>query len=334
MMTSVWIGIIIGCCIGIMKACNYFEPAADYLGRNMSAGARGSIINALGSSMPELLVTLAFVLTGKPELILAGIAVTAGSAIFNAVLIPAVAILFAGDGEGNKVDRFALDRKVLMRDGCYLLLIEGLLIWMLGLPAFTPWMVVLLLVSYGIYAFHVMSDSRKAGEKSEEYDGEIKTSGKAWMYLVGSMGALGVFCHFLAVSIEKIAHINHWPVFIVAVVLGAAATSLPDTILSVKSAKDGEFEDAVGNAIGSNIFDVTGALAIPMAVAMLFMFLKGDGMSLPIEQSDALLGLRIFVWATSAVVVGALLACAQNINKYMSWFLFSVYAVWVGYLIF
>lgn len=77
-MDYLWFGVIFGCCIGIMKACDFFEVAADYLGRNMSAGARGALVNALGSSMPELLVTLAFVLTGKPELILAGISVTAG----------------------------------------------------------------------------------------------------------------------------------------------------------------------------------------------------------------------------------------------------------------
>lgn len=77
-MDYLWFGVVIGCCLGIMKTCDCFEMAADYLGRNMSAGARGAIINALGSSMPELLVTLAFVLTGKPELILCGISVTAG----------------------------------------------------------------------------------------------------------------------------------------------------------------------------------------------------------------------------------------------------------------
>jgi cation:H+ antiporter len=330
----IWFAVIIGCCLGIMKSCDFFELGAEYVGRNMSAGAKGALINALGSSMPELLVTLAFVLTGKPELILAGIAVTAGSAIFNAVLIPAFAILYAGDGKGNKVESFELSRKVLMRDGAYLLLIEGLLIWMLGLPAFTPWMVALLLASYTVYACHVMRDSRKAGEKTEEYEGEIQTGGKAWLYLGGAMAALGVLCHFLALGIENVAHAFNWPVYIVAVVLGAAATSLPDTILSVKSAKEGEFEDAVGNAIGSNIFDVTGALAIPMLVAMVILFFQGETMSLPIQQSAGLMGLRVFVWGTSALVVGALLACANNINKKMSWFLFAVYCVWVGYLIF
>lgn len=323
----IWIGVVIGTCLGIMKSCDFFEMGADYIGRNMSAGAKGALVNALGSSMPELLVTLAFVLSGKPELILAGIAVTAGSAIFNAVLIPAISILFTN---GN----MELNRKVLMRDGCYLLLIEGLLIWMLGQAAFTLPMVLALLASYAAYATHVMYDSKKSGAPKEVYDGEIKTAWKAWLYLGGSMAALGFLCHWLAESIDHIATLSHWPVYLVAVTLGAAATSLPDTILSVKSAKDGEGDDAVGNAIGSNIFDVTGALGIPMLVAMIIIWYNGGDMSLPIEQSAGLTGLRYFVWATSAIVVAALTLCHKKINNWMAGFLFSVYAVWVAYLMF
>ena len=37
----------------IMKACDVFELATDYLGRNMSEGVKGATLNAVGSSMPE-----------------------------------------------------------------------------------------------------------------------------------------------------------------------------------------------------------------------------------------------------------------------------------------
>jgi len=323
----IWGSILIGCCIGIMKSCDFFEPGADYIGRNMSAGARGALINALGSSMPELLVTLSFVLTGNPNLILAGIAVTAGSAIFNAVLIPAISILFT---EG----KMELDRKVLMRDGVYLLIIEGILIWMLGQAAFTLPMVISLILSYSIYAYNVIIDSNKNTKEIKEYTGEIKSGKIAWSYLIGSMTFLSFFCHYLAKSIDHIAHIANWPVYIVAVTLGAAATSLPDTILSVKSAKDGEGDDAVGNAIGSNIFDVTGALAIPMLLVMIIMHFNGENMSLPIEQSSGLTGLRYFVWGTSAAVIGILMTFAKGIENNVAGLLLGIYGIWITYLVF
>ena len=40
-------------CVGIMYGCNLFEPAADYLGRNMRDGVKGATINAVGSSLPS-----------------------------------------------------------------------------------------------------------------------------------------------------------------------------------------------------------------------------------------------------------------------------------------
>jgi cation:H+ antiporter len=44
----------------IAKACDGFEVAADYLGRNLSEGVKGASINAIGSSMPELFATFVF----------------------------------------------------------------------------------------------------------------------------------------------------------------------------------------------------------------------------------------------------------------------------------
>ena len=81
----------------IKYACDKFESNADYLGRNMSPGIKGATINAIGSSMPELLTGMAFLFTvthlGAAEAFLSAVAVTAGSAIFNAVIIPAMVIL-------------------------------------------------------------------------------------------------------------------------------------------------------------------------------------------------------------------------------------------------
>ncbi|HEB79215.1 MAG TPA: hypothetical protein ENI79_01900, partial [Rhodospirillales bacterium] len=70
----------------MMYACNSFDDAASHLGRNMTAGVRGATINAVGSSMPELLTTffLLFLFQDQGGFA-AGIATTAGSAIFNAV---------------------------------------------------------------------------------------------------------------------------------------------------------------------------------------------------------------------------------------------------------
>ena len=46
---------IILACIILKYSCDLFEQSAGYLGRNMPAGIKGATVNAVGSSMPELM---------------------------------------------------------------------------------------------------------------------------------------------------------------------------------------------------------------------------------------------------------------------------------------
>ena len=55
------LGIILVAAIVIMFACDGFDDASNYLGRGMAPGVKGATINAIGSSMPELM-TAAFLL--------------------------------------------------------------------------------------------------------------------------------------------------------------------------------------------------------------------------------------------------------------------------------
>lgn len=336
----------------IMYACNPFEQASGYLGRNLNAGAKGSLVDAIGSSLPELLVTMMFVISGKPELILAGVAVTAGSSIFNSCLIPALSIFAARDENGNKIKSLKLNKRSIAVQGFWLLLVEGVLIYFLGFSSFTLLMVGTLLALYVMYVMHTISESKKAGSNGvEDYEYEslepnskIKaaltfdfnsllfgdqpfTSKTAWIVLGLAVFIIGVACHYLAVSVEGLAIALGVPVYFSAVVFGAAATSVPDTILSIKSARNGEADDALGNAIGSNVFDVTVALALPISIYLLI-----EGGALPMMQDDQLTMLRWFVLGTSSAVVASMYLMSDNITKKTALILIGLYASFMGYI--
>ena len=53
-------------------------------------------------------------------------------------------------------------------------------------------------------------------------------------------------------------------IMFISVVLASAATSVPDTIISMRDAKKGNYNDAIANALGSNIFDICFALGFPL----------------------------------------------------------------------
>ncbi len=353
--------------IFIMFACNSLEPVLDYLGRNLSAGAKGALLMAVASSLPEIMVAFAFLFSGNPEMILAGVFVTAGSAIFNICLIPALSILYAEDGEGNKVKTMQLNRKVLSRDTFWLLSVEALFIYYLGLNAFTLTMAVSLIVVYGLYVAHVIRDSRKAGEtpetfEFEEIDHTETHAVLAWLgkcldfnkvlfgnrayttataVVIGllSCTVIGVACHYLAESTTMISASLGIPVLIGAAVFAAGATSLPDTILSVGSAKSGEGDDAVANAVGSNIFDTSFAIGLPLVIALtpvgtwLFGFDLANG--IPLVHGDAFMDtVRYFVIGSSALAALALIVKANAVGKGTAYQLLGIYASWVAYLIY
>lgn len=295
--------LIVFCCLIIWKASDGFETASEYIGRNLSDGVRGATINAIGSSMPELLTTLFFLFILKDKDGFAGgIGTTAGSAIFNGMIIPAAVILvviFKGITSGVQVSK-----KVILRDGIALLLCEVVLIFLIGGNTLTWIHGFVLMVLYFIYAAYMFLTMKTDEIEETEVEEEIEVNSNnsliknlftlnltpifikkeintknAWSLLLFSMVIIGAACMFLVKSCEWLGDAIHVPIYFIAVILASAATSIPDTVLSMKDAKKGNYDDAVSNALGSNIFDVCFALGFPL---FLFTLIYG-----PIEMNEA-----------------------------------------------
>jgi len=276
-------------CVGIFFGCNLFEPAADYLGRNMKDGVKGATINAVGSSLPELFTTLILLFLYRDmDGFSGGVATTAGSAVFNAVLIPACAIL-AVTMWARATDTIEVSRKVLLRDGIFVIIAEVVLIIFLGHHTMYWWMGAALLGIYLLYFGALMwggwsiDDDDDDDDDDEEEDlvpgalvGDLLTALKggdvgldtprAWGFLMGGVSLVGLFCFVLSEATVQLAETWDVPLFLTTVIFAAAATSVPDTILSVKDALKGNYDDAVANAIGSNIFDVCISLGLPLTI--------------------------------------------------------------------
>lgn len=283
----------------IWRSSDGFEVASEYLGRNLTDGVRGATINAVGSSMPELFTTLfSLILLGEVDNFAFGIGTTAGSAIFNSMIIPAVAILAViGYGIAKKVN---VSRKVILRDGIGLIIAELILIYMISGNHLT-WVhglaLMLTYVVYVVYMFSTMKkiDGTRAFKESQETD-KVQSGARkrsilkafilldfkdvfvrekinvvnAWILLLFSMLVIGLACIVLIHSCELLSEELGIAPYFIAVVLASAATSVPDTILSYRDAVAGQYDDAVANALGSNIFDICFALGFPLFAFTLF----------------------------------------------------------------
>lgn len=291
MITLIAILAIVGAMIIIWRASDGFETASEFLGRNLSDGVRGATINAIGSSMPELFTTLfGLILLGQVDNFAFGIGTTAGSAIFNGMIIPAV-VIFAviGFGIAKKVN---VSKKVILRDGLSLVAAEFILIFLISGNTLYWWHGAILMLTYAAYVIIMLktmsvdeapveSSVEEADNDSQPKQGvllslltlnleslvvgkrELKTK-NAWALLIISMLVIGAACIGLVESCEALAGEMGLAPYFIAVILASAATSVPDTILSYRDAMDGQYDDAVANALGSNIFDICFALGFPL----------------------------------------------------------------------
>ena len=90
------------------------------------------------------------------------------------------------------------------------------------------------------------------------------SSSNSWSLLLFSMAVIGSACLLLVFSCEMIGTSLGIHIMFISVVLASAATSVPDTIISMRDAKKGNYNDAIANALGSNIFDICFALGFPL----------------------------------------------------------------------
>jgi len=341
----------------IARVCDGFEAAADYLGRNLSEGVKGATINAIGSSMPELFTTLVFLfIFFDTSGFAGGIGTTAGSAVFNTMIIPAVSVIAAI--RMFKIATVNVSKKVVLRDGLMLIAVEFILIvtitdtlrWWHGL------MFMLLYAGYVGYMLASMKANGKAETDNDDGDhadgreedanqsrigalftldleyavvgNKTLTTGNAWMLLTAATIGIAIGSWLLVYGCETLGHTLGIKGYFVAVVMAAAATSIPDTILSVRDARKGNYDDAVSNALGSNIFDICFALGLPL---FLYTIIFGD-IVMSSDTVDHITELRVLLLILT-VVAFFIFLLGKGIDIIKSVVLLSIYLFFIIYII-
>jgi len=337
----------------IWKASDGFEAAANYLGRNMKEGVKGATINAVGSSLPELMTAMiALLWYNDRDGFGFGVAATAGSALFNTFIIPAVVILSVIIF--TTVKKISVSKKVVLRDGIFLLLAELLLIVLLTGGTITFYHALIMLATYGIYVYYTISSMKTSEDHIDvehedflEYDVDRSrlhsiahvdlrhvvlgkselTKLNSIVLLVSSIIVIGIACHFLVDLTYSIGDNLGLNVFFISVILAAAATSIPDTILSMKDAQNGNYDDATSNALGSNIFDVLVSLGLPI---LIYTIINGPIIIAP-ESMDLIAELRIYLFILTLVAFLFFLF-SKHLSFWSGIFLIGIYLLFVVYI--
>jgi Ca2+/Na+ antiporter len=314
-----WYGgliLMVICSIVIAKACDIFESATGYLGRNLNDGVKGATLNAIGSSMPEFLTTvffLAFALkTDLGRDFAASVGGDTGSAIFNSIIIPMLVIWVVITTIAG-VKGIKIAKKVILRDGLFLIGAELILLVLLSSNYITHWHGWIFTIFYLIYLSYTLIATKNSEEQESDDEDEPEgwygryqfksangRTGRSWLLLVSSTAIIAISCAGLVEGCKGIADAMGINPLFIALVLVAAASSVPDTIISLKDAKKGNYDDALSNVLGSNIFDITISMGLPLAV---FLFVTGERIDFR-EAGSTLIDIRVMLLTVTIITMG------------------------------
>jgi len=256
-------GAIIAGFIILVWGADRFVMGAAALARNLGISPLliGLTIVGFGTSAPEILVSAMAAFGGNPSLAVGN---AVGSNIANIGLILGMTALIAPLLFKSHVLRSEYPILLAISAGVFLLLSDAKLSFSDGIIMLAGLAITLfLLVRIGL--------ARSASDPMiEEYDAEIRSdlsTFAAAMWFVAGLALLLVSSRMLVWGAVEIATALGVSDLVIGLTIVAIGTSLPELAASIMSARKDEPDIAVGNVIGSNIYNLLAVLCIPGLVA-------------------------------------------------------------------
>jgi cation:H+ antiporter len=252
-----WFGIFVASLCVLILAARFFTRSAESIGvaLGMSSFATGVIIVAIGTSLPELISSVIAVSKGSSEIVSGNVI---GSSISNLFFVLALTAILAPAS-------IRLGEQYIFIDLHFLIGSAFLL-------ALTAWdgqvsrlEALLLLAGYLIYTVHLLKEGKPAsdpGDPSTEKARRSPVQGKD--LLIVGVSAVFIFlgANYTITSLEVIAGSLGISKSVISVTLLSLGTTLPESVVSITAARQGKADIAVGNILGSCIFNAMAVTGI------------------------------------------------------------------------
>jgi cation:H+ antiporter len=276
------VGLILGLAV-LVRSADYFTESAEKIGYSLKIPAFivGVTIVAIGTSLPELISSLLAVFRGSSEIVVGNVV---GSNIANIFLVLGLAGIM---NHSLKITRKleSVDLPLLVGSAFFLALtvLDGV---------FTIFEALLAVGFAGIYVHYAVTSKEQLKDKDikkelKEELGRPKITKKLLILLLGSALFLYAGALLTIESVVRLSQIFNVGTELIAITAVALGTSLPELVVSVRAALKGNPEIALGNVLGSNIFNSLLVMAIPSFFGVLI-----------IPQSIIEFGLPVMLGAT------------------------------------
>lgn len=301
-----WIAVFLVSLAVLIKASEYFTLAAEDVGIVMGIPSFivGVTIVSLGTSLPELVSSIIAVLENSPEIVVGNVV---GSNIANIFLVLGLAAFF---GRKLKVsfELIHVDLPLLIGSAFYL----ALTLWD-GL--FTAPEAILGFLGIIIYITYTI---RTQKERNPEKSKKKKLEAKTIATLVLSSVFIYLGADYTIESVIRLSDILQIGKEIIAVTAISIGTSLPELLVSVSAARMGKAEMAVGNVLGSNIFNSYLILGVPALIS-------------PLVVSEIILNLALPVMVIASLLY-FFITQDKQITRYEGALLVMFYILFIGKL--
>ena len=306
MTTLIWSGVFVLSLAVLVWASGILVTAAERIGLalGMSQFVVGVVIVGVGTSFPELVASVYAALTGATEIVVGNVL---GSNITNILLVLGLAGVIA---RGCSIDHDVLriDLPIVMASALLLAL-------MIYDGEFGRVDALICCVGGLIYLMSTVATDREGAGSSRARGG---VSAAHLLKLVGALALILVSAKYTVDAVVELAEALDIGTEVIALSAVAFGTSLPEIAIAVTATRRGKPELAVGNIMGSNVFNAFVVMGIPGLLTPLAIPSEVIAFSLPVSVAVTLLYVVITV--------------DGKINRWEGWLLLLFYAYFIAHL--
>ncbi len=252
----------------LIKGADMFVEGAASIARkfNVPAMVIGLTIVAMGTSAPEAAVSITSSLAGQNDMSVANVV---GSNFFNILMVL---------GVSSVITTLPVEKNTIKKDGPFLLLVSGLLLlfstdlYVSRIEGF------IFLAVFAYFLFDTVKTAKNVTSKEGGFSGETAIAVETELeekesmvktILVSIVGVVGIVVggDMVVSAATDIATSFGMSANLVGLTIVAVGTSLPEFVTSIVAIKKGETEIAIGNVIGSNLFNILLVLGLASTIS-------------------------------------------------------------------
>lgn len=296
----------------LIKGADFFVEGSAAVAKKLRVPTMiiGLTIVAMGTSAPECAVSIAASIKGSNAMAISNVV---GSNIFNLMVVSGFCALFTPLIVHAKTLKQEFPFSIL---AAIVMLIAGFIGMMLGRIDG-----VILLVLFAFFLVWMVKSALNARANAEDIEEEnVKDLGnlQCLLYIIGGIIAIVIGGDLVVDSATEIARTFGLSENLIGLTIVAFGTSLPELVTSAVAAKKGEVDMALGNVIGSNIFNILLVAGIAATVSPM-AFLMENVIDLVI-----LIVMSIVVWSFAST--------KKKIGRAEGVFMLIIYVAYIVYI--